>query len=337
MDWRPVQIDYFTQPREALTVTHFASGASATGDMRGFARLLYPFGVALSDLGDTALHELLDMAHLPIQLFIDSGAFSEVEFVEGQWIATKPIGTEEWVRRLRVAYAIAAVFGERALVVAPDRVGDQQETLVRLYKHADVVRAISAIGARVVVPIQIGAMAAVEFDTAASRELGFGDYVRGIPGNKAAMSTREVKQLVRASGAKAVHLLGVGLQNQRFGELVQACRAVNEHIEISCDSNLIAAHVGRANGRGGQPRPMTAAETLHAEVNGERSRESAIVLAFGPAIMWRKSVLDGLQGTTNLFDGVGIAQRSRELIPVAKFAPPKRKTKQLGFFNDIDE
>ncbi len=330
-DWRPVPIDYFTNPPKALTVTHFASGASAVGDMRGFARLLYPFGVATSDLGQRALEELANMAHLPIQVFVDSGAFSEVETGKEGWRVCAPIGEGEWARRIGLAYAIASMFGHRALVVAPDQVGNQHETLARLARYVDVVRAIRAIGARVVVPIQIGSMSAIEFDLAASAALGFADFVRGIPGNKAAMATSDVRALVRAARPSAVHLLGVGLHNSRLVELMDACRDGDPNLAISCDSNLIAAHVGRTNGRGGQPRAMTAAEAIHLEEYAARSRESAIVLAFGPAVMWRRAVEANLLGNHTRYSNVGMVKRSHgDPIMLAKFGDDAAK--QLTLF-----
>lgn len=332
-DWKPVPLDYFTTPPEALAVTHFASGASAAGDMRGFARLLYPFGIATSDLGASAFAELATMAHLPIQIFVDSGAFSEVEMGLGGWKVVEEIGEGEWVRRLRLAYSIAAMFGSRALVVAPDQVGNQHETLARLARYRDVVRAMYAIGARIVVPIQVGTMSAVEFDVAAREALGFADFVRGIPGNKAAMATNEVRGLVRAARPRAVHLLGVGIHNQRLGELVEACRADAPEREVSCDSNLIAAHVGRTNGRGGQPRAMTAAERLQLDEYGERSRESAIAFAFGPAVFWRRTIEADIMGDKTRYAGVGMVNNARhEPTVLAKFGQ-EAVAKQLDLFH----
>lgn len=328
--WNPLRVDYFTQPRESLTVTHYASGSSAVGDLRGFSRILYPLGVTISDIGAPALQELLGLGHLPLPVFVDSGAFSEEE--------DAPIATAEWVRRLGIARAIASALGPNAMIVAPDRVGDQGETLTRLASHADAVRALRTLGAKVVVPVQCGAMRPEAFDAAATRALGFDDFVRGIPGNKAAMSTREVKGLVRAVRSKAVHLLGIGPHGLRFGELVGAIRDAVPDAAISCDSNLLAAHVGKANGPGGGPRAVTDAERLEVEVTGERSRENAIVQAFGPAAMWRRAVLAGMLGPAGRYRDLGVVYRVQGApVVLASFGEePKPPARQLGLFGDDD-
>lgn len=155
-NWHSVRIDYFTDPPESLSVCHFASGSSAIGDMRGFSRILYPFGVTASDLRTNALAELVSLAHLPVRVFVDSGAFSEVEMGPRGPVVVRPIEPEEWVRRLQIAHIIAAAFADKAIIVAPDQVGNQLETLLRLEQHADAIRGIRATGAKVVVPIQCG-------------------------------------------------------------------------------------------------------------------------------------------------------------------------------------
>lgn len=205
MIWRSVRIDYFTDPPESLSVCHFASGSSAIGDMRGFSRILYPFGVTASDLRANALAALVSLAHLPIRVFVDSGAFSEVE---------------------------------------------------------------------------------------------------------------------------------MGPHNQRFRELIHACRESSPDIEISCDSNLIAAHVGKANGRDGEARALTAAEQLELETSGERSRESAIVYAFGPAAIFRRTIQNSTLGPSARFRAVGAVPRIHTHPEVvAEFGDVQPPAKQLDLFS----
>ncbi len=333
LNWRSVRIDYFTDPPESLTVCHFASGSSAIGDMRGFSRILYPFGVTASDLRPNALAELVSFAHLPIRVFVDSGAFSEVEMCPRGPTVVRPIEPAEWVRRLRTARIIAAAFAGKAVIVAPDQVGSQQETLLRLERHADAIRGIRATGALIVVPIQCGKLSPWAFDDAAKTILGFDDFARGLPGNKAAMSTNDVTELVRRARPGSVHVLGMGPHNQRFRELIHACREASPSIEISCDSNLIAAHVGKANGRDGEARALTAAEQLELDASGERSREAAIVYAFGPAAIFRRTIQNSKLGPSDRFRGVGAVPRMHgSPVVVAEFGIVQPPAKQLDLF-----
>lgn len=336
--YHPVRPDYFVDPPEALDVLHFASGCSARGDLAGFSRLLYPVGVSIPDLSPSTLAELLALAHLPLDVFVDTGAFSEREFTPAGPRTVAPITEQGWVERTRIDHQIAAAFGPRANIVAPDCVGDQAETLRRLARYAEAMRACRVLGARVIVPIQRGATPAPRFDRACAAALGFSDYVRAIPGNKEAMSTREVRELVTATRPGAVHLLGVGPRSRRFVEFVEAVREGAPAARISCDSNLLAAHLGKSNGAGGRPRAIT-------EASASMARADAIVIAFGGAVMFRKAIAAGLLGPPALFRGlrggtVGFGPAPRKAMQLDLFdarpdAPPSRRAGlQAGLLSD---
>lgn len=202
-------------------VIDFVSGASAPADIRGLARFSVPLGISLSETSKNAIAALCEHWRMPLlRIFVDSGAFSEVDRT-GSVIA--PIDDAVWTKRVRVMHELAAVFGPpaplgdygpRLYVVAPDRVADQRETLRRLALHREAMGACRGLGARVVVPIQRGEMTASAFDAACGEALGFDDYVRGIPGNKAAMPYRELEAFLRTRRPCAVHLLGVVLHFQ---------------------------------------------------------------------------------------------------------------------------
>jgi hypothetical protein len=110
------------------------------------------------------------------------------------------------------------------------------------------VRKLRRLGARVLVPIQQGAMVPATFDRAVAEVLGFTDYVRAIPSNKDAMPDAVLESFVRATRPRAVHLLGVGPRNPRLRTLRAILDRLVPGAEISCDSNLLAAHVGHTNG-----------------------------------------------------------------------------------------
>jgi hypothetical protein len=275
-------------------VLYFVSGASAPADVRGLAHFSVPLGVSVSELSKPALRVLLGYWARPLlRVFVDSGAFSEVDR-RGAVVA--PITDDAWVARVRVMHQIAAAFGPpagedygpRVWVVAPDRVGDQPETLRRLALHAEAMRACRALGARVVVPIQRGALTAAAFDAACCEALGFGDFTRGIPGNKVAMPAEELEGFLRARRPDRVHLLGVGPRGATYEPLTTLVRRVLGEVEMSCDSNAIAASVGKTNGAGGGPRAVTNWQNDMkrgdlAEMFPHRSREMALRMHFGAA------------------------------------------------------
>lgn len=225
------------------------------------------------------------------EVFVDSGAFSEVQLnapakdgslpfpgeAPFSFVTVNEITDAEWNRRLDLYTQVAAALGDRAYLVAPDKVGDQTVTLERLAKYADRVRELRALGANIIVPIQKGAMAQIDFDAAVTEVLGFSDYVRGIPSKKAAATVEEIATFANALDANArIHLLGLGPDSRRYPAVMEAL--ANRTAALFCDSVRLRALVGRTNGKGGGPRVLTQlrdhAETLvAATVRGfERAR-----------------------------------------------------------------
>lgn len=194
------------------------------------------------------------------QVFVDSGAFSEVSFAGGERKVVRPIDHAEWERRLAKMTQIAEALGSKAYLVAPDAVGDQQETLERLQRYAHVVRRWRDVGANVIVPIQKGPLPQAQFDRECAAILGFSDYVRGIPSKKAAATTAEIVELVASLPVGSrVHLLGLGPSSPRYAEIMGA---LPEGRPVFCDSVGIKRLVGRTNGKGGGPRALTAIRDL---------------------------------------------------------------------------
>lgn len=282
---------------------YFISGASAPADIWGLAGWSVPLGVSLPELSAAGLALLCDHWKMPLlRVFADSGAFSEVDR-EGNVVAE--ISDDAWVERMRTMHLLAATFGPpaplgdhgpRLWLVAPDRVGNQPETLRRLALHAEAVRACHALGARVVVPIQRGRMTVAAFDRACCEALGFEDFTRGIPGNKVAMPAEELEAFLRARRPVRIHLLGVGPRGRSYGPLTTLIRRVMGEVELTCDSNALAANVGRTNGRGGGPRDLTGWQDTFERQSGDWPSESARAMAvrifFGAVHMHRLALED---------------------------------------------
>lgn len=262
-----------------MTPEYFCSGASAPADMRGLSRIRHPLGVSVPFLSGPALEYLCTLRGV-CPVFVDTAAFSEVDR-DGAVIV--PITDDAWIGRTAVMHRIAAALGDGCLLVAPDRVGDQQETLRRLALFSDVMRACAALGARIVVPIQRGGMSATMFHDAAACLLGV-PFVAGIPGNKAAMPPHELEDFLRARRPAAVHLLGVGPRGPRYQALVDVLRRFVPDAAVSCDSNALAAAVGKSNGAGGAPRDLTAWQQRTG------ARETAVVMSLGPPSFFARAM-----------------------------------------------
>ena len=230
----------------------FGADAGARGEGHKVSFELTQAGWRMSDA------ELDAAKRSQSRIFVDSGAFGEVRFdvAQGRLVDHAPISHDEWLLRLAGYDRIATALGAQCYLVAPDKVGDQDETLRRLELYAPQVRALRAKGAQIIVPIQRGAMAGADFDRACTAVLGFGDYVRGIPSKKAAATVAEIAELSRSLPETArVHLLGLGPFGERYNAVVAALGRTPEL--VTCDSVRIKALVGRTNGPGGGPRILT--------------------------------------------------------------------------------
>lgn len=260
--------------------TYFASGANRPADIRGFGTIGHPIGVAVHELSENAIVEL-EKTSVPV--FVDSGAFSEIEFGPKGPTVVRPISDAAWRERLAVYCRLARALGPRVHLVAPDCIGNQEETLARLRRYAPVVRALRAMGANILVPIQKGTKSQAAFVRDVIAVLGFSDFVHAIPSKKEATSLPEVRAYLTAVRPTRLHFLGLGIRNANAGPVLALVDELVPGARCSFDSNLIAAHVGR----GRAPRRLTVARDEAAQlIAAGRSRvqhvgELGIILAFG--------------------------------------------------------
>lgn len=307
---------------------YFASGSSAVADLRGLTRWLHPVGVSIPDLGEPALMEIEKLAGLEVPVFVDTGAFAEVEATPQGLQVVRPIDDGAWDVRVAVGLRIARALGAQAYVVAPDRVGDQGETLRRMRRHREAMGALRSLGARVVVPLQRGIDSTARFDIACAEALGFDDYVRAVPGNKDAMPLVEIERFLRARKPKALHVLGMGPKSARFLDFCDVLRRFGEGVAVSYDSNLIAAHVGASNGPGGGPRFLTAMQAALMAQGGqaaERARELAVASLVGPSMMTARLAMAGHPWVRTLYPPVqhSLFDRPAQLAQGLPPAPPR--------------
>jgi hypothetical protein len=253
---------------------HFASGVNDAGEARGLALSGRHLGITCSDIRRGLLEELEIYTHGLLEVFVDSGAFSEVDFPEdGPPVVARPISDAQWIERLGIAHRVARTYGRRALIVAPDRVGCQATTLERLARYAPHVAAIASTGARIIVPVQKGAMPMSAMFARACEILGLREApIAGVPMKKDATTLADLRELVQSLpwfGAR-IHLLGLGpkSKHRRFEKAVALIRSINPNCSITSDSTqAVRGEVGRTNGREnvagerkGGPRRLTSAQ-----------------------------------------------------------------------------
>jgi hypothetical protein len=91
------------------------------------------------------------------------------------------------------------------------------------------------------------------------------DFVPAMPCAKDATSNETIVDFVERVRPERMHLLGLGPTNRRTPALLEKLAAVSPDLDLSLDSCLLTANVGRTNGPGGGPRAYTAAVDKVAE------------------------------------------------------------------------
>lgn len=173
-----------------LRCVYFASGSNHQGEIEGLSSIGFNVGVAAPELSEGALQALTDLAGTGIRVFVDSGAFGEVDFnfpnatarpkknrrskrqIELGMVASTPPGglpypnlplgplvLEEitparWRAILKTYRVLTEALGSQVYLVAPDCIGHQDETLRRLKTYAREIRELHRMGANIIVAMQ---------------------------------------------------------------------------------------------------------------------------------------------------------------------------------------
>ncbi|RZU28960.1 hypothetical protein [Edaphobacter modestus] len=274
-------------------ITAFASGVNEAREIRGFALAGIPIGASASNLRETAIKDLEEMQG---PVFLDSGAFSEVSYSPDtkQLELTKPITPKEWRRRLAIYLRLAHALGSNLSVVAPDRVGDQEETLRRLAQYRQELKQLAELGVHILIPLQLGRRTHEEFYAAAKEAAGV-PLVPAFTMKKAATSLSDAERFLASVRPARVHLLGMGLVNKRADEVLAMIRRTSPATAITMDSNRIRAVTGKS-------RRMTATEQAFRDTNPENlfnEVESPVLAASNYRLDYTESISSPSQWASN--------------------------------------
>lgn len=263
-----------------MNYLYFASGATREPDVLGFADINHPVGVVVSELNAGSVSALLSLAGSDLKIFIDSGAFSEVQIKNKVIKVVRPITEADWRERLAAYRDLAYDLGPQLHVVAPDMVGNQYLTLVRLKRHLEELRQISELKATILVPLQRGDMSQAEMHYIVAEMMEGIDWMPALPCKKAATSAEEILTYCATVKPERVHLLGAGPKSDVVLEVLSTIRATSA---VQMDSCLIRSTSGWTNGRNNGPRVLTIAQAIAvaAGYKFSESRQISIAMAFG--------------------------------------------------------
>ena len=263
----PLSRTAVTKGTHQLEGEYFASGSNAAGQIRGFAESGINVGVAAKEVYGTtedqkkrrkALKELkgkTDLSGKPIKVFIDSGAFSEVKYdaATNTFQDKKPITHQEWLKVFSLYNEIGNVLGNQAYIVAPDKIGDQKESLRRMKTYMPLLESPAV---NVIAPIPPPPKGMMTYDRQIRKYLG-NDFIRGIPMSKGKTSVpvlvKFVKDLYKDKSVPKplrVHLLGKGLTS-KAPTWTKHIRPELEKIDPQMDVTLDSVRLKSISSRGG--------------------------------------------------------------------------------------
>ncbi len=241
---------------EIGAANYFCSGLNDPKEPMAVALAGYHVGISCDRVSEPLLRSCEEVCrNLSIRVFVDSGAFAEVAYTERGLVTKNPISDREWLRRLEIYLRLAKVCGGNLYLVAPDRVGCQLQTLVRLNRYSKEIQRIRNINngdywstPKIIVPVQTGVMEPDEYADAALWAIGMSEeeVVWGIPSKKEATTLEQIRDFVSKCFPDAsFHLLGMGPASPRFEQTVQAILDYCPEATITCDAVRITALVGR--------------------------------------------------------------------------------------------
>jgi hypothetical protein len=237
---------------EVQGAVYYASGSNHAGEIAGMADLELPLGVTVDEVNAEALAQLEADEPRIRHLFVDSGAFGEVDRKDVRKIV-RPISDADWRERLATYQRLGEVFGSKMVAVAPDRVACQKTTLARLSKYRKAVQALAATGCGILVPVQRGEHSLTDFFKRCTWALGMtaDKVIPAFPMKKGATKPAAIIEFAKATRPARVHMLGLGRTNPKAPKLVAQLEALG--VAVTLDSCLITAAVGKTNGRDNHP------------------------------------------------------------------------------------
>ncbi len=258
---------------------HFWSGMSGASDIIAASESSLPIGVEVGQLSDKSVAALAEhYGDSGIPVFVDSGAYNA--FTSG-----RDLTESDWKKKLDRYEEIGRALGDGALLVSPDKVGDQTETLRLMEKYAEKMHEMTGYGSSVLVPLQggdipIGEFARMAYD-ALGAEIGHGLYVPAFPMKAKALELAAATDFIRQYKPSRIHLLGLGAASRAkdpvtgkrvLTALLDAVEKHSPNTLVTMDSNIMRAKVGTTGGKNKGPRIGTQAL---ADARGDILGESA--------------------------------------------------------------
>ncbi len=262
-------------------MTYFASGLSQNAPLTALVDKGFQVGISAKGgkINKNFLKRVLALSVNPkTMLFFDSGAFSEID---RQGKIVKPIN---WKDVFNLYLQAHNDYGERLYVVAPDRMGDQKESLKRLKKWLEDG---GLIFSNTIIPLQSNIYGKGRSLSLVQMYDKINDLLRGtvlehtwIPAipvtQKSPYDLNDVLTFIEEVQPERLHILGASPANPLFARFSSEISDLNPFIDISLDAQRITALVGFKDKARTKPRTLTELERHYRTEYGQEEWEDYI-------------------------------------------------------------
>ena len=234
---------------EKIFVNFFVSGLRSKTEMLGFVYHNQSMCVT-ADISEESIKYLINLAIDPNytgNIFVDSGAFKEVN---DDLSVKKAMTHEDWIKIFDVYDRLGKVWKDRIILMAPDRVGDQEVTMERLERYSKELQNLAKYGCKIMGAIQKNPTipnSLFHFHTRMNnffKSIGIKDWVRGLPLNKSPVRLDDVIYMIENSEPfKYMHFLGKSPYAKDWEDWEKGL-AKYTHLDITCDATIFRRMVG---------------------------------------------------------------------------------------------
>lgn len=271
------------------SVRRFASGLTAIGDLAPGARAaggasLRGVGVDVGLLSKNAIEVLGNaIVNQRTAVFVDSGAFSafrrglksgQFEVMDFDAIMDKYDAIMESIGR-NAEDAGEVTDYPRPMLVMPDVVGSQAESLALLREHRQwIAGEVRGNLSQPIVPIQKGELSMADAYRKAVEIIGSDDFIVGIPSNEKAVTPDELRDFLADAKPKAIHILGAASDVKLLPRLMSVVAAgLDGKVVVTADASPIRSKVIRAVAAGAK-RGQVIESLLYDENDPAYSRDN---------------------------------------------------------------
>jgi hypothetical protein len=267
----------------------FASGMSGLSDMRrgSYARAghrNYGVGAVAGLLSKNTTNELADrIINLDVHTFIDSGAFGH--FIKEQKLKLEgktlpPLNFDKILAKydliideINNANSVERDDYPRPLIVTPDKLGDQNESLNLTEKYKNWIAArIEFNDAIPIIPIPLGKLTLpqaynriVEIlkTNTIGAEINPNKFIVGIPSNATAVSKEDLANFLQETKHPRIHFLGAAADS-KIAPLIDVVAKVSPDTLVTADASPVRSKIANAK-KEGKTRDAATFDALYQE------------------------------------------------------------------------